>query len=220
MTKDYKSVSAKESKSSRSGSLFNGLFTFILGIFVGGGLGLWFSWQNQTHVHQELVKAVPEYKEPTKKQSKADKPLISKTPKPVEQPHEEVITEEEVNTLTAQIEEPTFDFYNLLPEMEVQLPKNTVELPVQEQTQSKERADTKYKYGLQVASFKNFYDAKKLSAQLAMIGLDAHLSTVKRGDNIWHRVRIAPFYNVRDMDKTQRILQEHNLNSMRYRIDD
>lgn len=221
MTRDYKSVGSAQEKPRKRGGFLRGLFLFLLGGMFGSGLGVWLGWsdfkQHQTFIDDVQQTSTQEPHESIQIVEPEPVPPEPK-PEPVKKVAKLEVTKEEAEELVAQVDEPTFDFYNLLPEMEVQLPENTVELPVQERDQTPDKADSKYKYGLQIASFRNYYDARRLKAQLAVLGLDAHLSLARTDSSVWHRVRLGPFYSVRDMDKTQRILQQNNLNSMRYRI--
>ncbi len=90
---------------------------------------------------------------------------------------------------------PRFDFYNLLPEMEVFIPP-------QELGTERERTPAEpITYYLQVGSFRNFADADRLRAQLALKNIESHIQRVTiNGSQTWHRVRVGPFQSARKMD--------------------
>ena len=121
---------------------------------------------------------------------------------------------------TATPPKPKFEFYTLLPEMEVVVPDE--DLPAQspapaESSPSAEsvatdtesstgptvegdvqgEADAALKAGhyiLQVASFRSMKDADGLKAQLTLLGFRPVVQTVAiDSDEKWHRVRIGPY---------------------------
>jgi cell division protein FtsN len=108
---------------------------------------------------------------------------------------------------------PRFDFYNLLPEMEVFIPDK-------EMAKEREKAngdDDNSVYYLQVASFQHFKDADKLRAQLALINMESQIQrvTVDGSSNdkqTWYRVRLGPYKSAREADKFRNRLREQSLN--------
>ena len=115
---------------------------------------------------------------------------------------------------------PKFEFYTLLPEMEVVVPDGdlpaasptpaesgttdengtsdtavTAGSTVEEDTQvDTETALKSGHYILQVASFKRMQDADGLKAQLTLLGFRPVVQTVAiDSDEKWHRVRIGPY---------------------------
>jgi cell division protein FtsN len=110
---------------------------------------------------------------------------------------------------------PKFEFYTLLPELEVVVPDEDLPAPgpvpaassaadtevetaaatVDDDVRSE--AETALKSGhyiLQVASFKSMKDADGLKAQLTLLGFRPVVQTVAiDSDEKWHRVRIGPY---------------------------
>ncbi|MDX1335912.1 MAG: SPOR domain-containing protein, partial [Gammaproteobacteria bacterium] len=95
---------------------------------------------------------------------------------------------EEIRTRTQQVEEveeekPRFDFYTLLPELEVVIPEGdyVVEPARQpkESPTSKPVAEEPGSYRLQAGSFKSLDEADRLKARLALLGVEASIQTVK-----------------------------------------
>ncbi len=103
-------------------------------------------------------------------------------------------------------QKPRFDFYNLLPEMEVLIPDQ--ELAAERE---KEPAE-KVVYYLQAASFRRFEEADRMRAQLALMNIESQIQRVTVNDTqTWHRVRIGPFTSAREMDKVRGRLRATNI---------
>ena len=114
---------------------------------------------------------------------------------------------------TAPPAKPKFEFYTLLPEMEVVVPdedlaapapapaesSTTTETPTSAATEDDAPGDTdpalkSGHYVLQVASFRSIRDADGLKAQLTLLGFQPVVQTVAiNSDEKWHRVRIGPY---------------------------
>ena len=115
---------------------------------------------------------------------------------------------------------PKFEFYTLLPEMEVVVPdedlpaqgpapaessptaesaatdtESTTDPAAEEDAQGEADAALKAgHYVLQVASFRSMKDADGLKAQLTLLGFRPVVQTVAiDSDEKWHRVRIGPY---------------------------
>jgi len=110
-------------------------------------------------------------------------------------------------------QKPRFDFYNLLPEMEVLIPDQEI---------AAEREKTpaeKVVYYLQAASFRKFEEADRLRAQLALMNIESQIQRVTVNDtSTWHRVRIGPFTSARKMDKVRGRLRAANIDPIVVKI--
>lgn len=104
---------------------------------------------------------------------------------------------------------PRFDFYKLLKESEVVIPKSTETKAVEVKPQNK------LEYLLQVGSFKNPNDADRLRAELILLNLNAKTEkvTVRNGET-WHRVLVGPFTNSSKLAKARSVLASNNLNTL------
>lgn len=105
---------------------------------------------------------------------------------------------------------PRFDFYNLLPEMEV--PVDDREVAAEREREPAEQVT----YFLQVASFRHFEEADKLRAQLAFLNLESHIQRVSvtgsnQQEQIWHRVRVGPYTSAREIDKVRSRLRAQSM---------
>lgn len=98
----------------------------------------------------------------------------------------------------------SFDFYNILPELEVVIPEEEL----RQETAAQEKAT----YYLQVGSFKNAADAETRKAELFLLNLTPSVQTVTiDGSQTWHRVRLGPFTDRRKVDQARRRLQDNGI---------
>jgi cell division protein FtsN len=99
---------------------------------------------------------------------------------------------------------PRFDFYTILPEMEVVVPdpvdelKNAkVETKGVAETTITSSKDASVGYMLQMGSFRKYGDADRLKASLALVGIQAEIQKVNiKGGDVFHRVRSGPYDRV------------------------
>jgi cell division protein FtsN len=103
---------------------------------------------------------------------------------------------------SSQVARPRFDFYTILPEMEVVVPEQPVTptggipTPTPNPAPRPEiRAQTAAAGGyiLQAGSFRSSGDADALKAQLALLGYQASVQTVTINRDTYHRVRLGPY---------------------------
>ena len=112
--------------------------------------------------------------------------------------------------------EQKFNFYTILPELEVFIPENETRPP---ESKAEARRDTspstaKKQYVLQVGSFQNLNDAKKLKANLAFLGIEANIQHVTVNKQNWHRVRTGPYRNKQTLYKNQNMLKQNNMHAI------
>lgn len=101
---------------------------------------------------------------------------------------------------------PRFDFYNLLPEMEVFIPPQ--ELAAEREHKSAEATT----YFLQAGSFRHMADADRMRAQMALLNIESEIQRVTINDTqTWYRVRVGPFQSARKMDKVRGRLREQSI---------
>jgi len=107
----------------------------------------------------------------------------------------------------------TFDFYTLLPELEVVVDKDS--------NQSSGSSNYQLPAGefvLQVGSFKNSDEADSLKAQLALMGVETNIEIVKVNTINWHRVRIGPSKDIDKLQTTQKRLRTKNMDSILLKV--
>lgn len=108
-------------------------------------------------------------------------------------------------------QEPKFNFYTILPELEVLIPEEEIRPP-----ENKKSADTgiSKRYILQVGSFRSRQDAERRKATVALLGLEASINQVSIDNEKWHRVRIGPVNNRRELNRNLNLLHRNNINAM------
>jgi cell division protein FtsN len=123
-----------------------------------------------------------------------------------------------VNAAANKPKEPRFNFYTILPELEVLIPEAEVSVPSSggkpgAVAETNTTGSVK-KYILQTGSFRNPADADKLKASLALLGLEADIQRVTVNTETWHRVRVGPYQNTRELYATLNRLHQHDINAM------
>jgi cell division protein FtsN len=112
---------------------------------------------------------------------------------------------------------PRFDFYNLLPEMEVIVPEQEISgTPTHEGVKQVEQPGT---YLLQAGSFRSRQQADQLRAKLALLGLETTLQAVSiNSKQAWHRVRVGPFRNLQDLNEARSLLKKNGVDAILIRL--
>lgn len=112
---------------------------------------------------------------------------------------------------------PRFDFYTLLPRIEVEIPQEKLD----EALRALPKVNRGGTYILQCGSFRDYADADELKARLALLGIEASIQTVviKNGES-WHRVRIGPFKGLEALKPVRRKLKRHDIDFVVIRIGD
>jgi cell division protein FtsN len=125
---------------------------------------------------------------------------------------ESALVEDEI----AEPKKPRYDFFTVLPEMEVVVPE-------QELSRKATRADpatsttvekTQDNYILQAGSFRSATDAEQMKARLALLGSTASVQKVTVNGQTWHRVRIGPVQGARTADEIRRMLSDNKIDTL------
>ncbi|MCI0506789.1 MAG: SPOR domain-containing protein [Gammaproteobacteria bacterium] len=117
-------------------------------------------------------------------------------------------------TKSADENKSSFDFYKLLPNLSVDVAKTEPAQPRESASSATEPAESSapFSYILQAGSFKDFQEADRLKAGLALIGIKANIEKVILNQSeVWHRVRIGPLLSEREMNKIRSRLQAENI---------
>jgi len=107
----------------------------------------------------------------------------------------------------------TFDFYTILPELEVVIDKDE-DTP----TNTPSKSLPAGKYVLQVGSFKSSDEADSLKAQLALMGVETNIEVVKVNTINWHRVRVGPSTDIDQLQTTQTRLRIKDMDSILLKV--
>lgn len=121
----------------------------------------------------------------------------------------------------ARAEEPTsstkprFEFYTILPEMEMHVPEHEVTTQPHSETPKPTAPATGTTYILQVGSFKRLAEADRLKAKLALIGLQASIQSVSIDrEDTWHRVRLGPYQDLQALNDARERLREYRMEAI------
>jgi cell division protein FtsN len=120
-----------------------------------------------------------------------------------------------------------FDFYTLLPELEVLVPESPRQetypsaspdtLPTEVPRPDKKEptvSTPSTAYLLQVGSFQKHGEADSLKAQLALLGVESNIQTVNVDKSTWHRVRVGPYRDRQRLNQIRVKLRKNNIDSM------
>jgi len=106
-----------------------------------------------------------------------------------------------------------FDFYTILPEMEVVVPDE------RDKAGRTAPVDKPGTYFLQAGSFRSFAEADNLKAQLALLGVESKVDTVTvNNTDTWHRVRVGPYQDLRELNKIRTRLLNNNINAILLKV--
>jgi cell division protein FtsN len=112
---------------------------------------------------------------------------------------------------------PRFDFYDLLPEIEVIVPEQELKgEPTQEGVKPVEQPGT---YLLQAGSFRKQEQAEQLRARLGLLGYETSIQTVSIDNRqSWHRVRVGPFHNLSELNEARSQLKKNGVDAILIRL--
>jgi len=112
---------------------------------------------------------------------------------------------------------PRFEFYTMLPEMEVAVPDTDLE-PKPDDSKATPVV-TPGTYFLQAGSFRLLEEADRMKANLAFLGLEPSIQTVTiNGSDTWHRVRVGPFSDLASLNEVRARLRENRMETMVLKI--
>jgi hypothetical protein len=126
---------------------------------------------------------------------------------------EEIIADQEITDLIEnKSSEKEFDFYELLPEIEKVMPDDLPEA-------APNRAPTNLDYFLQAASFREYSDAEKLRARLALKGFKSVTQAREvDGKGTYYRVRLGPYSDKRKAKTAKNKLQKVGVRPFIYSV--
>lgn len=118
----------------------------------------------------------------------------------------------QAQTKTPVIEKTRFDFYTILPEMEIAVPDDELSTSSNKPAKPMTKPGT---YILQAGSFKTLEQADRMKANLALLGIEANIESVTiNNKESWHRVRIGPYRNLDDLNRTRSRLKQNNIDAL------
>ena len=106
-----------------------------------------------------------------------------------------------------------YDFFTVLPEMEVVVPEQELSTQAAPQAAAPPNGAGE-RFILQAGSFRNAQDADQRKAELALLGAVANVQKITVDTQTWHRVRVGPLPSAREADQLRRRLQENGIEVM------
>jgi cell division protein FtsN len=116
-------------------------------------------------------------------------------------------------------EEPakSYDFYSMLPKFEVVVPEKEKDVKPDIRAVPETRRGT---YVLQAGSYKNFADADRVRAQLALQGVESKVQKVSVDNDTWHRIRIGPISKLDELNRLRTLLRKADVDVLVIRVGD
>lgn len=117
-----------------------------------------------------------------------------------------------------------FDFYTVLPKMEVQVaeaepstavkPQATSTKPSSQTASKPSDTSIKEQYRLQIASFKLQDVAEELRTRLLLSGMKAYIEASRSGKDTWYRVFAGPYASLTEAEAAKEVLKQQNINGI------
>jgi cell division protein FtsN len=111
---------------------------------------------------------------------------------------------------SAERAENRFEFYEILPQLEVVVPDD--DAPAK--PGARRPAETPGSYLLQAGSFGAAAEADRMQANLALLGFASHVQRATLDDHVFHRVRIGPIDDLDTAKRTQRRLRDARIDTL------
>lgn len=106
-----------------------------------------------------------------------------------------------------------FDFYTLLPELEIVIPEEESR-PIQKKAPAKKTTTHQGGFLLQAGSFQKLNEADSLKARLALLGIEANIQSVDVNNTTWHRVRIGPSNDRKALEELRNRLRKNHIDTI------
>ncbi len=111
----------------------------------------------------------------------------------------------------------SYAFYDMLPKFEVVVPEKDKDVRPDTKSVPETRRGT---YVLQAGSYKNFADADRVRAQLALQGVESKVQKVSVDNDTWHRIRIGPISKLDELNRLRQILRKADVDVLVIRVGD
>jgi cell division protein FtsN len=111
----------------------------------------------------------------------------------------------------------SYAFYEMLPKFEVVVPEKDKDVRPDTKSVPETRSGT---YVLQAGSYKNFADADRVRAKLALQGIESKVQKVTVDNDTWHRIRIGPISKLDELNRMRQILRKADVDVLVIRVGD
>lgn len=184
LSRDYKNV--RRHAQGAAGPGFSGW----VGLSIGLGMGLCIALAVHLHYKNQIASQM----EPV--------------PVATQAPASATATDEAEVSSASGSEPQEFDFYDMLPKQEVDVPHSGQAV----EDGSADRLPTG-DVVLQAGSFKQATEAEKMVAQLALAGVESKVQRASVQDETWYRVRIGPIATVQELTAVRMKLDAAEINA-------
>lgn len=110
-----------------------------------------------------------------------------------------------------------YTFYDKFKNFEVVIPEKERDVHRDLKLAPETRPGT---YILQAGSYRNFADADRVRAQLALQGLESKVQKVTVDTDTWHRVRIGPITKLDELNRIRTRLRQADVDALVIRVGD
>jgi cell division protein FtsN len=114
-------------------------------------------------------------------------------------------------------EAKAYDFYDMLPRFEMVVPEKDKDVRPDTKSVPETRRGT---YVLQAGSYKNYADADRVRAKLALQGVESKVQKVSVDNDTWHRIRIGPISKLDELNRLRQILHKADVDVLVIRVGD
>jgi cell division protein FtsN len=142
---------------------------------------------------------------------------IAGTAKPVKKPRGEAAYPDAADSPAPEEPAKSYDFYDMLPKFEVVVPEKEKDVKPDVRPAPETRRGT---YVLQAGSYRNFADADRVRAQLALQGVESKVQKVSVDSDTWHRIRIGPISDLDELNRMRQLLRKADVDVLVIRVGD
>lgn len=151
------------------------------------------------------------------------------------QPNPEAVAPRESDPPLAEAKEKprkNYDFYSVLPEMEVVIPDAELSAKARAEAQARVQGAQQspttaaatptqpgVRYLLQAGSYPDAKGADEVKAKLALAGFVAHVQPVTINGKTWNRVRLGPYASASELEAAKAALADNGINAIALKED-
>lgn len=212
MARDYKRAAQKKKKSAKS---VPGLVLFLSGLAIGLFAALLVYLQLKSSGEELTIESVVESVTHVVDVDdvSADKANV------IEKNISQQAVKKPQKTEKSKDNQPRFDFYTILPELEVLIPEQELQQKKQQRSKPPASVEKLGTYILQAGSFKRYEQADRRKAKLALLGVTAGIQRVTINDNeVWYRVRVGPTDDLKYLGKVRVMLFKNNISAIALKV--
>lgn len=233
MARDYKRAAQKKKKKKPVPGWLYFLTGLSIGLFVTMLVYLQFRAQGPDTGHSENTPQsaqAPAKKQTSKQRAKQEtkQEKNARSDKPAEEKRRTdaaTTSENPAGKVNKKAQEqqkddgPRFDFYTILPELEVIIPDSEVRQSSPKIIDKSVDVSKKGQYVLQAGSFKTMEQADRRKAKLALLGVESSIQKVTINKNeLWFRVRIGPTDDFNRLQDIRTQLFKNNITAIPMRV--